>query len=155
MAELDNFALLNDLKSILDRIDQDQDMEMVRAEVIILRDHVQNYCDEQHRIYLERVQRYMTHVDEAIKTKDDWRNYNFTRILDCVDHSGSVDWVADPYHNQSKEQMKTFGILLLLLITQCSTTVAVLDVAGSTVVYAGKTVVNTVDALTPDIVNRK
>jgi hypothetical protein len=71
MAELDNFALLNDLKSILHHIDQDQDMEMVRAEVIILRDHVQNYCDEQHRIYLERVQRYMTHVDEAIKTKDD------------------------------------------------------------------------------------
>jgi len=71
MTELDNFALLNDLKSILNRIDQDQDMEMARAEVIILRDHVQNYCDEQHRIYLERVQRYMTHVDEAIKTKDD------------------------------------------------------------------------------------
>lgn len=71
MAELDNFALLNDLKSILHHIDQDQDMEIVRAEVIILRDHVQNYCDEQHRIYLERVQRYMTHVDEAIKTKDD------------------------------------------------------------------------------------
>jgi hypothetical protein len=71
MAELDNFALLNDLKSILNRMDQDQDMEMARAEVIILRDHVQNYCDEQHRIYLERVQRYMIHVDEAIKTKDD------------------------------------------------------------------------------------
>ena len=71
MAELDNFALLNDLKSILNRMHQDQDMEMARAEVIILRDHVQNFCDEQHRIYLERVQRYMTHVDEAIKTKND------------------------------------------------------------------------------------
>ena len=71
MTELDNFALLNDLKSILNRMDQDQDMEMARAEVIILRDHVQNYCDEQHRIYLERVQRYMIHVDEAIKTKND------------------------------------------------------------------------------------
>ena len=71
MTQLDNFALLNDLKSILNRIDQDQDMEMARAEVIILRDHVQNYCDEQHRIYIERVQRYMTHVDEAIKTKND------------------------------------------------------------------------------------
>lgn len=69
--KLDNFELLNNLKSILDRIDQDQDIEMVRAEVIILRDHVQNYCDEQHRIYLERVQRYMTHVDDAIKTKND------------------------------------------------------------------------------------
>jgi hypothetical protein len=71
MTELDHFTLLNDLKSILNRIDQDQDMEMARAEVIILRDHVQNYCDEQHRIYIERVQRYMTHVDEAIKTKND------------------------------------------------------------------------------------
>lgn len=72
-----------------------------------------------------------------------------------MDHTGSINCVADPHHNQSKGQMKTVGILLLLLITQCSTTVAVLDVAGSTVVYAGKTVVNTVDALTPDIVNRK
>lgn len=69
MTQLDHFTLLNDLKSILNRMDQD--MEMARAEVIILRDHVQNYCDEQHRIYLERVQRYMTHVDEAIKTKND------------------------------------------------------------------------------------
>lgn len=51
--------------------------------------------------------------------------------------------------------MKTFGIIFLLLITQCSTTVAVLDVTGSTIIYAGKTVVNTVDMLTPDIVNRK
>ena len=71
MTQLDHFTLLNDLKSILNRMDQDQDMEMARAEVIILRDYVQNYCDEQHRIYLERVQRYMTHVDEAIKTKND------------------------------------------------------------------------------------
>jgi len=45
--------------------------------------------------------------------------------------------------------------MMLMVLTQCTTTVAVLDVAGSTVVYAGKTVVNTVDLLTPDIVNRK
>ena len=31
--------------------------------------------------------------------------------------------------------------------------VAVLDVTGSAIVYTGKTIVNTVDALTPDIVN--
>jgi hypothetical protein len=31
--------------------------------------------------------------------------------------------------------------------------VAVADVTASTVIYAGKTVVNTVDAITPDIVN--
>jgi hypothetical protein len=51
--------------------------------------------------------------------------------------------------------MKIILLMMLLVLTQCTTTVAVLDVAGSTVVYAGKTVVNTVDLLTPDIVNRK
>ena len=51
--------------------------------------------------------------------------------------------------------MKIMLLMMLLVLTQCTTTVAVLDVAGSTVVYAGKTVVNTVDLLTPDIVNRK
>lgn len=51
--------------------------------------------------------------------------------------------------------MKILLLIAFLFLNACSTTVAVLDVAGSTVVYAGKTVVNTVDALTPDIVNRK
>jgi hypothetical protein len=45
-------------------------------------------------------------------------------------------------------------IAVLMALPACSTTVAVLDVAGTTVVYAGKTVVNTLDAITPDIVNR-
>jgi len=31
---------------------------------------------------------------------------------------------------------------------------AVIDITGSAVVYAGKTIVNTVDLLTPDIINR-
>ena len=44
---------------------------------------------------------------------------------------------------------------ILFLLSACSTTVAVVDVTGSAVVYAGKTIVNTVDLLTPDIVNRK
>ena len=43
---------------------------------------------------------------------------------------------------------------ILLLLSACSTTVAVVDVTGSAVVYAGKTIVNTVDLLTPDIINR-
>jgi uncharacterized protein YceK len=43
--------------------------------------------------------------------------------------------------------------VLILLLNACSTTVAILDAAGTTVVYAGKTVVNTVDMITPDIVN--
>jgi len=46
-----------------------------------------------------------------------------------------------------------FGILILGA-SGCATTVAVVDVATSTTIYAGKTVVNTIDAITPDIVNR-
>jgi hypothetical protein len=43
--------------------------------------------------------------------------------------------------------------VLILLLNACSTTLAVLDAAGTTVVYAGKTAVNTVDMITPDIIN--
>jgi hypothetical protein len=43
---------------------------------------------------------------------------------------------------------------MLLLLGACTTTVAVVDVTGSAVLYAGKTIVNTVDLLTPDIINR-
>jgi hypothetical protein len=46
-------------------------------------------------------------------------------------------------------------ILISLFLNACSTTVAVVDVTGSAVVYAGKTIVNTVDMLTPDIINKK
>ena len=42
---------------------------------------------------------------------------------------------------------------LMALLTGCATAVAVLDTAGSAVIYTGKTIVNTVDAITPDIVN--
>ena len=45
--------------------------------------------------------------------------------------------------------------IVSLFLNACSTTVAVVDVTGSAVVYAGKTLVNTVDLLTPDIINRK
>jgi hypothetical protein len=45
--------------------------------------------------------------------------------------------------------------LLIFLLTSCSTAIAVADAAGSVVVYGAKTVVNTVDAITPDIVNKK
>lgn len=50
--------------------------------------------------------------------------------------------------------MKIILALALSLLSGC-TVLAVADVAASTVVYAGKTVVNTVDAVTPDIVNKK
>jgi hypothetical protein len=50
--------------------------------------------------------------------------------------------------------MKTLLVtVLILLLNACSTTAAILDAAGTTVIYAGKTVVNTVDMVTPDIVN--
>ena len=44
---------------------------------------------------------------------------------------------------------------MVVLLQGCATTVAVADVAGSTIVYTGKTIVNTIDAVTPDIVNKK
>jgi len=50
--------------------------------------------------------------------------------------------------------MKAFLAIVFLLCTGCSTTVAVLDVTASTAIYAGKTVVNTIDAVTPDIINK-
>jgi hypothetical protein len=68
MTELDHFALLNDLKSILDLIDND-DLETARTELNDVIDRVQADCDERHRIYLERVERYMGHVDSALKDK--------------------------------------------------------------------------------------
>ena len=45
-------------------------------------------------------------------------------------------------------------IIVLLFLNSCAATVAVIDVTGSAMVYAGKTIVNTVDMLTPDIINR-
>ena len=44
-------------------------------------------------------------------------------------------------------------ILTATFLQGCATAVAVVDVTASTAIYAGKTVVNTVDAVTPDIVN--
>jgi hypothetical protein len=46
-------------------------------------------------------------------------------------------------------------IVLSLLGLQGCTVLAVADAAGSAAVYAVKTVVNTVDAVTPDVVNKK
>ena len=52
--------------------------------------------------------------------------------------------------------MRTFfTALICFVLASCSTAVAVADAAGSAVVYGAKTVVNTVDAITPDIVNKK
>ena len=48
-----------------------------------------------------------------------------------------------------------FFYFLFLTLSGCSTAIAVADVAATTVVYGVKTVVNTIDAITPDIVNKE
>jgi hypothetical protein len=70
MTDIDNFALLNDLKELLNQVDNG-DTEQVRSELKDIIDRVQADCDEKHRIYLERVERYMGHVDSALNTKGD------------------------------------------------------------------------------------
>lgn len=45
--------------------------------------------------------------------------------------------------------------LMAMFLVGCSTAVAVADGIGTAAVYGVKTVVNTVDAITPDIVNKK
>jgi uncharacterized lipoprotein YajG len=48
----------------------------------------------------------------------------------------------------------TIWLISFLILTGCATTMTVVDVAGSTAIYAGKTVINTIDAITPNIVNK-
>ena len=45
--------------------------------------------------------------------------------------------------------------LIMCLSLQGCAVVAVADVVASTVIYTGKTVINVLDAVTPDIVNKK
>ena len=68
MTELDPFELLNDLKILLEEM-VNGDTEQARSELQDIIDRVQADCDERHRIYLERVERYMGHVDSALKDK--------------------------------------------------------------------------------------
>ncbi len=52
--------------------------------------------------------------------------------------------------------MKHITVYLLFvsaLLPGCATAIAIADVTVGTAIYAGKTVVNTIDAITPDIVN--
>ncbi len=48
-----------------------------------------------------------------------------------------------------------FIVISLLPLTACSTVLAVADTVGTVAVYGAKTIVNTVDAITPDLVNKK
>jgi hypothetical protein len=51
--------------------------------------------------------------------------------------------------------MKPLFVLMLVGLLQGCTLLAVADAAGSAVVYGAKTAVNVLDAVTPDIINRK
>lgn len=54
--------------------------------------------------------------------------------------------------------MKLLTLIVMMctaLVLQGCTVLAIADLAASTVVYGVKTVVNVVDAVTPDIVNKK
>jgi hypothetical protein len=51
--------------------------------------------------------------------------------------------------------IKTVCIFCLCAALQACTVLAVADAAASTVVYGVKTAVNVVDAVTPDIINKK
>ena len=46
-------------------------------------------------------------------------------------------------------------LISLVSLSACSTLLAVADTVGTVVVYGAKTVVNTVDAITRDLVNKK
>ena len=64
--------------------------------------------------------------------------------------------MQDKILKKRKTMNKLLAVIAIsIFLNACSTTVAVVDVTGSAVVYAGKTLVNTVDMLTPDIVNKK
>lgn len=52
-------------------------------------------------------------------------------------------------------QVKYLSVLLVLPLLQGCTVLAVADAAASAVVYGVKTTVNVLDAVTPDIVNKK
>jgi hypothetical protein len=51
--------------------------------------------------------------------------------------------------------MKYIALALMSVFLQGCTLLAVADAAGSAVVYGVKTTVNVIDAVTPDIVNKK
>lgn len=51
--------------------------------------------------------------------------------------------------------MKPLITMILMFNLQACSVLAVADAAGSAVVYGAKTAVNVLDAVTPDIVNKK
>jgi hypothetical protein len=58
--------------------------------------------------------------------------------------------------NNRDETMRTLAVLILCSqLSACGTLLAVADGVGTVAVYGIKTVINTVDAVTPDIVNKE
>jgi len=53
------------------------------------------------------------------------------------------------------KKMTLIASLLALPLLQGCTVLAIADVAASTVIYGAKTVVNVLDAVTPDIINKE
>ncbi len=51
--------------------------------------------------------------------------------------------------------MKTLIVLMVSTLLQGCTLLAIADAGGSAVVYGVKTTVNVLDAVTPDIINKK
>ncbi|MCX7265765.1 MAG: hypothetical protein ACOYL0_07425 [Limnohabitans sp.] len=51
--------------------------------------------------------------------------------------------------------MKLPALIALCFALQGCAVVAVADAAVATVIYTGKTVINVLDAVTPDIINKK
>ena len=50
---------------------------------------------------------------------------------------------------------KALAAFIVCLILQGCAVVAVADAVATTAIYTGKTVINVIDAVTPDIVNKK
>ena len=50
---------------------------------------------------------------------------------------------------------KAIAAIIVCLSLQGCAVIAVADAVASTVIYTGKTLINVVDAITPDIINKK
>lgn len=48
-----------------------------------------------------------------------------------------------------------YTLIPIFTLSACSTALAVADIAGTTVVYGVKTAIKTIDAITPDVVNKE
>jgi hypothetical protein len=71
----------------------------------------------------------------------------------CAPSDRTPAWL----HAKRKKMMKTRTVIVAVLalpLLQGCTVLAIADVAASTVIYGVKTVVNVVDAVTPDIINK-